>query len=191
MIGKHRVTRDSNTRWSRRVPCIDGLLPAIKPMRKTSASGCRTYSTLAIDDRKRHLITRKPAPLTCNCDLRQEAYNDRRSEILHEDGRREYVHRLLQIIRPKTYPTRTATYLTVSCLGLIKRIRLQHSPECANALFRLVRRELWQTPMKVLLNILSASIDTTLVFLEDLFVPSGVREAEVDRAREGLPHLSA
>ena len=74
MIGKHRVTRDSNTRWSRRVPCIDGLLPAIKPMRKTSASGCRTYSTLAIDGRRRHLITRKPAPPTCNCDLRQEVY---------------------------------------------------------------------------------------------------------------------
>ena len=43
--------------------------------------------------------------------------------------------------------------------------------------------------MKVLLNILGASIDTTLVLLKDLFVPPGMREAEVDRAGEGLPHL--
>ena len=25
ITGRHRVTRDSNTRWSRRVPCMDGL----------------------------------------------------------------------------------------------------------------------------------------------------------------------
>jgi hypothetical protein len=94
-------------------------------------------------------------------------------------------------MRQKTYQTRTGTHLAVSCLGLIERVRLQHSPECTDALFRLVRRELWQTPMKVLLNILGASADTTLVLLKDLFVSSGVREAEVDRARERLPHLSA
>ena len=96
-----------------------------------------------------------------------------------------------KIIRLKTYPKSTATHLAVSCLGFIERIRLQYSPECTNALFRLVRRVLWQTPMKIFFNILGANVDTTAVLLENLFVPPGMREAEVDGAGEGLPHLPA
>ena len=45
--------------------------------------------------------------------------------------------------------------------------------------------------MKVLLDVLSASAGATLVLFEDLLIPARVREAEVDRARKGLPHLPA
>jgi hypothetical protein len=44
--------------------------------------------------------------------------------------------------------------------------------------------------MKVLLDVLGAYVNTTLVILEDLFISPRVREAEVDGARKGLPHLS-
>ena len=81
-----------------------GLLPEIEPARKTSASGCHTYSTLAIDDRIRHLITKKPAPPTCNCGCVRK-YTTQARRILHENSSREDVHRLLRIIaiRPKPY----------------------------------------------------------------------------------------
>jgi len=35
--------------------------------------------------------------------------------------------------------------------------------------------------MKVLLDILSADVGTTLIFVEDLLIPTRLREAKVDR----------
>ena len=43
--------------------------------------------------------------------------------------------------------------------------------------------------MKVLLDVLSTDVDTAFVLLEDLYIPPRVREAEVDGAGKGLPHL--
>ena len=66
MIGKHRATSASNTRWSRRVPCIDGLWGAVKPERESSECDHRTYNIQATDDRRSLPISRMLALLTCN-----------------------------------------------------------------------------------------------------------------------------
>ncbi len=68
ITGKHRATRDSNTRWSRRVPCMDVLSASVKQERKNLACDYRTYNIRAIGVRKLLATARMPALLTCNCD---------------------------------------------------------------------------------------------------------------------------
>jgi hypothetical protein len=43
--------------------------------------------------------------------------------------------------------------------------------------------------MEVLLDVLGAGAGTTLVLLKDLFIPTRVHKAEVDRTGKCLPHL--
>jgi hypothetical protein len=66
MIGKHRCTSDSNTRWSRRVPCMEGLWAALEWESKHLACDYRTYNSQAVNDRRSPPIARKPALLTYN-----------------------------------------------------------------------------------------------------------------------------
>jgi len=74
---------------------------------------------------------------------------------------------------------------------MLKRVRLKDLPECSDAFVGLVCGVLWQTPMKVLLDVFGARAGTALVLLKDLFVPARVRKAEVDGAGKGFPHLPA
>ena len=75
MTGRHRATKDSNTRWSRRVPCIDVLSAAVRLEGKNLACNYHTYSIRAISDHRLLAITRMPALLTRNCKhVRKHAY---------------------------------------------------------------------------------------------------------------------
>lgn len=80
MIGKHRATSASNTRWSRRVPCIDGLWDAVGPERAYSDCDYRTYSIRVTGDRRPLPIARMLALPTRNCKRLQKTFKDAQSE---------------------------------------------------------------------------------------------------------------
>lgn len=74
---------------------------------------------------------------------------------------------------------------------MFKRVRLQDPPKCPDAIVGLVCGVLWQTPMKVLLDVFGARAGTALVLFKNPFELARVRKAEEDGAGKGFPHLPA
>lgn len=155
IIGKHRCTSASKTRWSRRVPCIDGLLCRRKYERieclyrsEDNGTGELTRSSLVRDDRRALRGARKLVLQTCNCYISLWVwvmYGANTRYRVHEYSRCKYIHSLkkkrdsqrkFQIHNPQP----THTYLTIPQLGIPKRISLQNPPKRTNPLFTLIPR---------------------------------------------------
>ena len=83
------------------------------------------------------------------------------------------------------------TYLAVPCFRILEGVGLEDPAQRRDTLLGLVRRILWQTAVKILLDFLRARVRAPCVLLEDALVRTGAREPEVQRPGECLLHLAS